>query len=103
MTVGCVAGDEESYVVFKELFDPIIQDRHGGYKPTDKHKTDLNHENLKVSRPGGEQGGGGGGDTQRDTETDGEKQRGMGREMDRQTQKTAKEIGVGGREREESR
>ncbi|OWK15899.1 CKM [Cervus elaphus hippelaphus] len=47
MTVGCVAGDEESYVVFKELFDPIIQDRHGGYKPTDKHKTDLNHENLK--------------------------------------------------------
>uniref|UniRef100_A0A8C0RB62 Creatine kinase M-type n=1 Tax=Canis lupus familiaris TaxID=9615 RepID=A0A8C0RB62_CANLF len=47
MTVGCVAGDEESYQVFKDLFDPIIQDRHGGYKPTDKHKTDLNHENLK--------------------------------------------------------
>jgi len=42
MTVGCVAGDEESYEVFKELFDPIISDRHGGYKPTDKHKTDLN-------------------------------------------------------------
>lgn len=53
MTVGCVAGDEESYVVFKDLFDPIIQDRHGGYKPTDKHKTDLNHENLKVSCPRG--------------------------------------------------
>jgi len=48
MTVGCVAGDEESYEVFKELFDPIISDRHGGYKPTDKHKTDLNFENLKV-------------------------------------------------------
>ncbi|KAF4104119.1 hypothetical protein G5714_015106 [Onychostoma macrolepis] len=47
MTVGCVAGDEESYEVFKELFDPIISDRHGGYKPTDKHKTDLNFENLK--------------------------------------------------------
>ncbi|MBW01508.1 Creatine kinase M-type, partial [Eschrichtius robustus] len=47
MTVGCVAGDEESYTVFKDLFDPIIQNRHGGYKPTDKHKTDLNHENLK--------------------------------------------------------
>nr|KAF6499514.1 creatine kinase B [Molossus molossus] len=27
MTVGCVAGDEESYDVFKELFDPIIEDR----------------------------------------------------------------------------
>ncbi len=48
MTVGCVAGDEESYEVFKELFDPIISDRHSGYKPTDKHKTDLNFENLKV-------------------------------------------------------
>ncbi|KAB1733558.1 arginine kinase, partial [Klebsiella pneumoniae] len=47
MTVGCVAGDEESYEVFKELFDPIISDRHGGYKPTDKHTTDLNWENLK--------------------------------------------------------
>lgn len=48
MTVGCVAGDEESYEVFKDLFDPIISDRHGGYKPSDKHKTDLNFENLKV-------------------------------------------------------
>ncbi|XP_048378615.1 creatine kinase M-type [Stegostoma tigrinum] len=47
MTVGCVAGDEESYEVFRDLFDPVIEDRHGGYKPTDKHKTDLNHENLK--------------------------------------------------------
>uniref|UniRef100_A0A8C2YYS3 Creatine kinase, muscle a n=1 Tax=Cyclopterus lumpus TaxID=8103 RepID=A0A8C2YYS3_CYCLU len=48
MTVGCVAGDEESYEVFKELLDPVISDRHGGYKPSDKHKTDLNFENLKV-------------------------------------------------------
>lgn len=51
MTVGCVAGDEESYEVFKDLLDPIISDRHGGYKPTDKHKTDLNFENLKVPNP----------------------------------------------------
>lgn len=48
MTVGCVAGDEESYDVFKELFDPVIEDRHGGYKPTDEHKTDLNADNLQV-------------------------------------------------------
>lgn len=48
MTVGCVAGDEESYEVFKDRLDPIISDRHSGYKPTDKHKTDLNFENLKV-------------------------------------------------------
>lgn len=46
MTVGCVAGDEECYEVFKDFFDPIIQDRHGGYKPSDKHKTDLNWEAL---------------------------------------------------------
>uniref|UniRef100_A0A8C8INS5 Creatine kinase M-type n=1 Tax=Oncorhynchus tshawytscha TaxID=74940 RepID=A0A8C8INS5_ONCTS len=47
MTIGCVAGEEESYEVFKDLLDPIISDRHSGYKPTDKHKTDLNFENLK--------------------------------------------------------
>ncbi|KAL4593184.1 creatine kinase B-type-like [Arapaima gigas] len=47
MTVGCVAGDEQSYQVFKDLLDPIIEDRHGGYKPTDKHKTDLNPGHLK--------------------------------------------------------
>lgn len=52
MTVGCVAGDEETYEVFKELLDPVIMDRHGGYKPTDKHKTDLNAANLKVLQPG---------------------------------------------------
>lgn len=49
MTVGCVAGDEETYEVFKDLLDPVIEDRHGGYKPTDKHKTDLNADNLQVS------------------------------------------------------
>ncbi|XP_047430126.1 creatine kinase B-type-like isoform X1 [Mugil cephalus] len=54
MTVGCVAGDEETYEVFRDLLDPVIEDRHGGYKPSDKHKTDLNHENLQVdpARPG---------------------------------------------------
>ena len=57
MTVGCVAGDEESYDVFKELFDPIIEDRHGGYKPTDEHKTDLNPDNLQVPGGPGRRGG----------------------------------------------
>lgn len=32
MTVGCVAGDEESYEVFAELLDEVIEKRHGGYK-----------------------------------------------------------------------
>ncbi|XP_061749772.1 creatine kinase, testis isozyme-like [Nerophis ophidion] len=47
MTVGCVAGDEESYEVFKDLMDLVIEERHGGYLPNDMHKTDLNPENLK--------------------------------------------------------
>lgn len=40
-TVGLVAGDEESYTLFKELFDPVIDARHGGYSPTAKHPTCL--------------------------------------------------------------
>jgi len=47
MTVGCVAGDEESYEVFADLFDPVIEARHNGFKKTDKHKTDMNPNNLK--------------------------------------------------------
>jgi creatine kinase len=35
--IGLVAGDEESYEVFKELFDAVIDDRHKGFKTTDKH------------------------------------------------------------------
>ena len=46
MTVGCVAGDEESYEVFADFFDPVIEARHGGYKKTDCHKTDLNPSHL---------------------------------------------------------
>jgi len=46
MTVGCVAGDEESYETFKEFFDPIIEGRHAGYKPTDTHKTCLDPSKI---------------------------------------------------------
>ena len=49
MTVGCVAGDEESYEVFADLLDPVIDGRHNGYGKDAKHKTDLNPDNLKVS------------------------------------------------------
>lgn len=31
MTVGCVAGDEESYETFAELLDKVIDSRHNGY------------------------------------------------------------------------
>jgi len=46
-TVGIVAGDEETYEVFAELFDPIIEERHNGYKKTDNHVTDLDASKLK--------------------------------------------------------
>lgn len=35
--VGIYAPDAESYTLFAELFNPIIEDYHGGFKPTDKH------------------------------------------------------------------
>merc|ERR1719277_105412 len=40
-TVGMTAGDEESYETFKELFDPVIDARHGGYGPAEKQPTNL--------------------------------------------------------------
>merc|ERR1719155_342535 len=45
-TVGLTAGDEESYEVFKELFDPIIADRHNGYGPTAVQPTNLDLSKL---------------------------------------------------------
>lgn len=40
--VGLVAGDEESYEVFKDLFYPVIKERHNGYDPeTQVHPIDL--------------------------------------------------------------
>lgn len=47
MTVGAVAGDEETYSVFKELLDPIIDGRHGGYTADQKHPSDLDHTKLQ--------------------------------------------------------
>lgn len=47
MSDGCVAGDEASYETFAEFFDPVIEARHNGYKPTDKSKSDLNSAKLR--------------------------------------------------------
>ncbi|KAK3749053.1 hypothetical protein QZH41_019185 [Actinostola sp. cb2023] len=44
---GIVAGDEESYQVFAELFDRIIEERHNGYKRTSMHVTDMNPTKVK--------------------------------------------------------
>lgn len=47
MTVGATLGDEESYETFKPLFDAIIEKRHNGYAPSDKHQTNLTADGLK--------------------------------------------------------
>lgn len=47
MTVGAVAGDEESYDVFSEFLDPVIEARHNGYTKDQKHVTNLNPDELK--------------------------------------------------------
>jgi creatine kinase len=48
--VGMTAGDEDSYEVFKDLFDPVINLRHGGYSADAKHPTDLNVSKLSKTQ-----------------------------------------------------
>jgi creatine kinase len=47
--VGCTAGDEESWTVFKDLYYPVIKDWHAYDAETQKHPTDLDHTKLKFS------------------------------------------------------
>jgi len=45
--VGIYAPDAEAYTLFAEIFDPIIEDYHGGFKKTDKHpKSDFGDVNA---------------------------------------------------------
>lgn len=46
LTVGAVAGDEETYETFAELFDAIIEERHNGFKKTDLHRNDLDSSKI---------------------------------------------------------
>ena len=40
--VGCHAGDHESYTVFQELFNPVIEGYHKGFKiGVNTHVTDM--------------------------------------------------------------
>ncbi|KAI7686540.1 hypothetical protein SSS_01558 [Sarcoptes scabiei] len=48
--VGLYAPDAESYTLFSELFNPVIDDYHKGFKPTDKHpQTDFGDVNTLVN------------------------------------------------------
>ncbi|KAJ1459264.1 ATP:guanido phosphotransferase [Pelagophyceae sp. CCMP2097] len=45
--VGCVAGDEETWDLFKELFYPVIKGWHNYDPASGKQPTDLNPDNVK--------------------------------------------------------
>ena len=49
MGVGCTAGDEESWVVFKDLFYPIIKAWHGYDANIQTHPIDLDPKKLKFT------------------------------------------------------
>lgn len=46
---GVYAGDEESYTLFADLLDPIVEEYHSPYKLADGHISDMNPE--KVDAP----------------------------------------------------
>jgi len=50
VTCGLVAGDEESYETFKDLFDIVVGQRNGGYAPEAKHTTDMDVSKLSSTK-----------------------------------------------------
>jgi len=48
--IGVYAGDEETYEIFAALFDPIIAEYHG-FSKEDKHKSNLNPDDLNAPNP----------------------------------------------------
>jgi creatine kinase len=46
-----VAGDAECFEVFKELFDPVIDMRHGGYPPGAIHPSDMDVSKVHEFKP----------------------------------------------------
>jgi len=46
LTCGLVAGDEECFETFKDLFDIVVGQRNGGYAADAKHSTDMDVSKL---------------------------------------------------------
>ncbi|XP_060709906.1 creatine kinase U-type, mitochondrial-like [Hemiscyllium ocellatum] len=47
-SIGIIAGDEESYAVFADMFDPVIREKHNGYNPKImKHVKDLDASKIR--------------------------------------------------------
>merc|ERR1712147_437401 len=45
-----VAGDEDSYTTFKDLFDIVVGQRNGNYAPDAKHSTDMDISKLSTTK-----------------------------------------------------
>lgn len=50
MTCGLVAGDEDSYSTFKDLFDIVVGQRNGNYAPDAKHATNMDVSQLSKTK-----------------------------------------------------
>jgi len=49
-TCGLVAGDEECYETFKDMFDAVISARHGGYPADGKHPTSMDVSKISTTK-----------------------------------------------------
>ncbi|XP_078128508.1 creatine kinase M-type [Sander vitreus] len=47
VSVGCVAGDAESYILFCDFFDRVIESHHGHKITSQTLESDFNYDNLK--------------------------------------------------------
>lgn len=50
LTCGLVAGDEECYSVFKDLFDIVVGQRNGNYAPDAVHPTDMDVSKISDTK-----------------------------------------------------
>ena len=46
LTCGLVAGDEESFTAFKDVFDEVVGRRNGGFGPDAKHPSNMDYTQL---------------------------------------------------------
>jgi creatine kinase len=50
LTCGLVAGDEDCYTTFKDLFDIVVGQRNGNYAPDAKHPTSMDITKLSTTK-----------------------------------------------------
>lgn len=51
VSVGCVAGDAQSYILFCDFFDRVIEAHHEHKISSQTPESDFNYDNLKVAGP----------------------------------------------------